>query len=33
MTSVEIEYGVPCGFLEAAEDRQHAHQSTVGDCL
>lgn len=33
MTSVEIEYCVPCGFLERAEDVQHALLSTFGERL
>ncbi|QFU83405.1 SelT/SelW/SelH family protein [Natronorubrum aibiense] len=33
MTSVEIEYCVPCGFLERAEALQHALLSTFGDRL
>ncbi|WP_440765499.1 SelT/SelW/SelH family protein [Natronorubrum sp. DTA7] len=33
MTSVEIEYCVPCGFLEQAEDLQHALLSTFGEQL
>ncbi|MFB6129434.1 MAG: SelT/SelW/SelH family protein [Salinigranum sp.] len=30
MTSVEIEYCVPCGFLNRAEDVQHALLSQFG---
>lgn len=33
MTSVEIEYCVPCGFLERAEDIQHALLTSFGDEL
>ncbi|APX95491.1 SelT/SelW/SelH family protein [Natronorubrum daqingense] len=33
MTSVEIEYCVPCGFLERAEALQHALLSTFGEQL
>ncbi|PSP83002.1 selenoprotein [Halobacteriales archaeon QS_1_68_17] len=31
MTEVEIEYCVPCGFLDRAEDVQHAICSTFGE--
>lgn len=31
MTTVEIEYCVPCGFLERAEAVQHALLSTFGE--
>jgi selenoprotein W-related protein len=31
MTTVEIEYCVPCGFLERAESVQHAVLSSLGD--
>lgn len=30
MTKVEVEYCVPCGFLERAERLQHALLSTFG---
>ena len=33
MTSVEIEYCVPCGFLERAEEIQHALLTSFGDEL
>jgi selenoprotein W-related protein len=33
MTSVEIEYCVPCGFLSRAEDVQHALLTTFGESL
>lgn len=33
MTNVEIEYCVPCGFLERAEDIQHALLTSFGDEL
>ncbi|WP_137289914.1 SelT/SelW/SelH family protein [Natronorubrum halophilum] len=33
MARVEIEYCVPCGFLERAEDLQHALLSTFGEQL
>ena len=33
MARVEIEYCVPCGFLERAEDVQHALLSTFGEQL
>ena len=33
MTSVEIEYCVPCGFLERAEDLQYALLSTFSEQL
>lgn len=33
MTSVEIEYCVPCGFLERAEDVQHALLTSFGERL
>lgn len=33
MTSVEIEYCVPCGFLERAEDVQHALLTTFKEQL
>ena len=33
MTTVEIEYCVPCGFLERAEDIQHALLTSFGDEL
>lgn len=33
MARVEIEYCVPCGFLERAEDVQHALLSTFGERL
>ena len=33
MTSVEIEYCVPCGFLSRAEDVQHALLATFGEDL
>ncbi|WP_440769341.1 SelT/SelW/SelH family protein [Natronorubrum sp. DTA28] len=33
MTSVEIEYCVPCGFLGRAENLQHALLSTFGEQL
>jgi selenoprotein W-related protein len=31
MTAVEIEYCVPCGFLDRAEDVQHALLSELGE--
>lgn len=31
MTAVEIEYCVPCGFLERAESVQHAVLSSLGE--
>lgn len=31
MTTVEIEYCVPCGFLDRAEEVQHALLSTFGE--
>ena len=33
MTAVEIEYCVPCGFLERAEAVQHALLSSLGERL
>lgn len=33
MTEVEIEYCVPCGFLDRAEDVQHALLTTFGERL
>lgn len=33
MTRVEIEYCVPCGFLERAEEIQHALLSTLREQL
>lgn len=33
MTEVEIEYCVPCGFLDRAEDVQHALLLTFGERL
>ncbi|WP_248896617.1 SelT/SelW/SelH family protein [Haloplanus halobius] len=33
MTDVEIEYCVPCGFLERAEDVQHALLTSLGEDL
>ncbi|EJN60233.1 SelT/SelW/SelH family protein [Halogranum rubrum] len=33
MTSVSIEYCVPCGFLNRAEDIQHALLSQFGEQL
>jgi selenoprotein W-related protein len=33
MTSVEIEYCVPCGFLNRAEDVQHALLEQFGERL
>ncbi|WP_255150336.1 SelT/SelW/SelH family protein [Halorarius halobius] len=30
MTDVEIEYCVPCGFLDRAQDVQHALLSSLG---
>jgi len=33
MTDVEIEYCVPCGFLERAETVQHVLLSTFGEQL
>ncbi|WP_246999392.1 SelT/SelW/SelH family protein [Halosolutus gelatinilyticus] len=33
MTTVEIEYCVPCGFLDRAEAVQHALLSTLGEEL
>ena len=33
MPTVEIEYCVPCGFLERAEDIQHALLTSFGDEL
>ena len=33
MTEVEIEYCVPCGFLNRAEDVQHALLSSLGQDL
>ena len=33
MTTVEIEYCVPCGFLSRAEDVQHALLTTFGEDL
>jgi selenoprotein W-related protein len=33
MTAVEIEYCVPCGFLERAEDVQHALLTQFGQEL
>ncbi|MHC3438926.1 Rdx family protein [Natrialbaceae archaeon A-gly3] len=33
MTTVEIEYCVPCGFLGRAEDVQHALLTTFGEDL
>ncbi|MFC5970321.1 SelT/SelW/SelH family protein [Halomarina salina] len=33
MTAVEIEYCVPCGFLERAENVQHALLSSLGERL
>lgn len=33
MTSVEIEYCVPCGFLNRAEDVQRALLTSLGDEL
>jgi selenoprotein W-related protein len=33
MTDIEIEYCVPCGFLNRAEDVQHVLLSNFGDQL
>ena len=33
MTTVEIEYCVPCGFLDRAEDVQHVLLTTFGEQL
>jgi len=33
MTDVEIEYCVPCGFLDRAENVQHVLLSTFGEKL
>lgn len=33
MTTVEIEYCVPCGFLNRAEEVQHALLSALGEEL
>jgi len=33
MTTIEIEYCVPCGFLERAEEIQHALLEVFGDRL
>ncbi|WP_306057065.1 SelT/SelW/SelH family protein [Natronococcus wangiae] len=33
MTTVEVEYCVPCGFLSRAEDVQHALLTTFGEDL
>jgi len=33
MTAIEIEYCVPCGFLERAEEIQHALLDQFGDGL
>ena len=33
MTTIEIEYCVPCGFLERAEEIQHALLEGFGDRL
>ncbi|NHN49575.1 SelT/SelW/SelH family protein [Halostella sp. JP-L12] len=33
MSHVEIEYCVPCGFLDRAEDVQHALLSSLGEDL
>ncbi|WP_257300173.1 SelT/SelW/SelH family protein [Haloarchaeobius sp. FL176] len=33
MTDIEIEYCVPCGFLNRAEDVQHVLLSSFGDQL
>ena len=33
MTTVEIEYCVPCGFLSRAQDVQHALLSAFGEDL
>ncbi|WP_136715399.1 SelT/SelW/SelH family protein [Halorientalis salina] len=33
MTTVEIEYCVPCGFLDRAETVQHALLTTFGEQL
>jgi selenoprotein W-related protein len=33
MTAVDIEYCVPCGFLERAENIQHALLSSLGEQL
>ena len=33
MTEVEIEYCVPCGFLDRAENVQHVLLSTFGEKL
>ncbi|WP_135819998.1 SelT/SelW/SelH family protein [Halostella litorea] len=33
MTHVEIEYCVPCGFLDRAEDVQHALLTSLGERL
>lgn len=33
MTTVEIEYCVPCGFLSRAEDVQHALLTSFGEDL
>lgn len=33
MTAIEIEYCVPCGFLERAEDLQHALLTNFGERL
>ncbi|WP_135535511.1 MULTISPECIES: SelT/SelW/SelH family protein [Halostella] len=33
MSHVEIEYCVPCGFLDRAEDVQHALLSSLGNDL
>ena len=33
MTTVEIEYCVPCGFLDRAQTVQHALLSTFGERL
>jgi selenoprotein W-related protein len=33
MTDVEIEYCVPCGFLDRAEEIQHALLTSFGDDL
>ncbi|WP_265110551.1 SelT/SelW/SelH family protein [Halosolutus halophilus] len=33
MTTVEIEYCVPCGFLSRAEDVQHALLTSFGEEL
>lgn len=33
MTTVEIEYCVPCGFLDRAEEVQHALLTSLGEDL